>query len=176
MKPNPYAPRFPLLERADPADGVHYVGITIDLPAGMCPMSGNPISGSTLWLSPQTRDYPEVYAVSAHALRAAEELVGGFPGDGARPPVRSMEGAVAHVARAVADLLGVPVMYAADLSIGVQGGRAVRMTVNGLAAPQAHRDQALLGRLLAEPVPAGLLWSVVVVGGGSRRRIRWPRP
>lgn len=135
MKPNPYVPRFALLTPADPADGVSSVGITIDLPAGMCPGTGNPQAGSTLWLCPQTRDYPEVYALSACAHQAAEELMGGFAGDAARPPVVSMEGAVAHVARAVAALFETPVAYAADLTIEVLNGRRVRMRVEGVAQP-----------------------------------------
>lgn len=130
---NPYAPAFPLLMPRDPADGVIFVGFMIDLPAGMCPASGNPAAGSTLYLCPQTTAYPEVYAVSGCANEAAQELVGGFAGDEGRPPVRSMEGAVAHIARAVAALLGVPVVYSADLAINVRG--QVRMHIDGKVQP-----------------------------------------
>jgi hypothetical protein len=135
MKPNPYVPRFALLTPADPADGVSFVGITIDLPTGMCPGTANPQAGSTLWLCPQTSDYPEVYALAQSAHEAAEELMGGFVGDGARPPVVSMEGAIAHIAHAVAALFETPVAYAADLVVEVLDGRRVRMRIDGQVRP-----------------------------------------
>jgi hypothetical protein len=135
LPPNPYAPAFPLLMLPDPFDGVRQASITIDLPEAMCPRSGNPRPGSALTLTPLTSAYPEVYAVAARAFEAAQELVGGFGGDEGRPAVRSMEGAVAHVARAVAALLGVEVDYHADLTIAVAGGRSVSMDIRGTARP-----------------------------------------
>lgn len=130
---NPYSPLFPLQMPADPADGATGWALTIDLPAGMCPRSGNPLGGSVLTLSPHLADhYPEVYAVAGCARDAAQELIGGFTGDATRPAVRDMEGACAHIARAVGALLGCAVEYRADLVIAVQVARPVRLVVAGV--------------------------------------------
>jgi hypothetical protein len=132
---NPYSSLFPLTMPAAPADGVRRWSLTIDLPSAMCPRSGNPLTGSVLILTPEIhRSYPEVYAVAGCARDAAQELIGGFAGDDTRPMVRDMEGAVAHIARAVAVMLDCAVQYRAELRIAVQGGASVGLLVEGRIA------------------------------------------
>lgn len=128
---NPYSSLFPLAMPAAPSDGVTGWHLTIDLSAGMCPISGNPLAGSTLSLTPRLDEsYPEVYAVAGCARDAARELIGGFRGDETRPTVRDMEGACAHIARAVAALLGCAVEWRADLVIQTPG-QQVRLAIEG---------------------------------------------
>ncbi len=132
---NPYTSLFPLTMPAAATDGVTGWHCTIDLPAGMCPVSGNPLAGSILTITPRLDGtYAEVYAVAGCAREVARELIGGFAGDATRPAVRDMEGACAHVARAVATLLGCPVDWRAELVIQTPG-QQVRLTVEGRAAP-----------------------------------------
>lgn len=127
MDPNPYARNFPVLMPASPDHGITAIWVTVDLPE-MCPRSHNPRPGSTLSLRPLAAgEYAEVGAVAGCATEAAAQLVGGHDG------VRDMEGAIAYIAQRVADLLGCPVEYRAELKIVTPAPARVecRMTIEG---------------------------------------------
>jgi len=131
MTTNPYAPSFPILMPPD-AHSVKMLQFTLPVLSGMCPVSGNPQVGSTLMVRFYTSDYPEVAALYGVANDAMLELVGGFNGDETRPAVRSMEGAIHHIAQALKAFFGVEVAYQAELNITPPHTDAlIRMTVCG---------------------------------------------
>jgi 7-cyano-7-deazaguanine reductase len=83
----------------------------VALPA-MCPVSGNPQPGSSLTLSYR----PNGWCVEVYSLdQILGRFVGGWRGTERYPAERNMEGAVALIARMVADAVGVPVRFRARL-------------------------------------------------------------
>lgn len=110
---NPYDHRFPLWMPAPEVRGAW--SLTLDVTPGMCPVSRNPRGGTVRLVLPTDQGAPEVAAVAGCARDAMAELVGGFNGADDLPPVRSMEGAMAHVGRRVSALLGCAVRVEARL-------------------------------------------------------------
>lgn len=126
--PNPYAPRFPLWGSRPDGLGATW-SVEINVLPGMCPYTRNPHGGRLRLTLPTERGVPELAAVAGCARAAMAELVGGWAGDAATPPVDSMEGAVAHVARRVAALFGCPVTAEADLRVVPPAGDPTAITM-----------------------------------------------
>jgi hypothetical protein len=117
---NPYDARFPLVHPRN--DAIGEVKYTLPITPHMCPFSGNPHGGTITVCLFNLRGYPEVAAVAGCARDAMAELVGGFDGADGLPPVRSMEDAIAHIARRISRLFGASVHIAAVLDIHTQHG------------------------------------------------------
>lgn len=102
------------------------VHLTVALPR-CCPVSGNPMPGSTLTL----RYRPAGSVLETYSLEALlQKFRGGFAGVGPYRAERNMEGMAALVARMAADALGVRVRYRAELVLDTGA-----MTLSGTAKP-----------------------------------------
>lgn len=84
--------------------GVVEIGHVLDIPSGMCPMSGNPVSG-TIGLSYSADVAVEVVSLHQLVQQAQHESP------------KTFEGWCAYVAGAVASAVGVPVEYSASAKV-----------------------------------------------------------
>ncbi len=90
-----------------------FMSHTLDIPP-CCPVSGNPLPGSTLTISYRAH----LLVLEVIALRSyVNSFVGGLRGPDGNIDVRDMEGLILRVAHDCADAVGVPVKVRADLRL-----------------------------------------------------------
>lgn len=94
----------------------------------MCPVSGNPQQGSTLVV----RYRPEGWCLEVYSIdQLLQRFAGGWKGTQRYPAERNMEGAIALIVQMVADAVGVPVKFWAEIQLDTQ----TIMRLEGKAAP-----------------------------------------
>jgi len=106
------------------------VAHTVPLPPKCCPVSDNPIEGSTITLEYQ----PGAHTLEVYSLTKLLQLfVGGFAGNGYYPPERNMEGMVELIAQMAADALKCPVTFTSHVLLTKNCGT---MKISGVARPR----------------------------------------
>jgi 7-cyano-7-deazaguanine reductase len=105
-----------------------HVALEVDLPP-CCPITGNPLEGSTLRLTfiPNDRTFP---------VEDLEELVREYVGGHKARDIRGMEEMIQDLAQRACASVGVPVRAEAQLRIiPPQGGTLQRMIISVAAVP-----------------------------------------
>lgn len=88
------------------------------IPTPCCPISKNPMAGSTI-----TFTYvPEGYVVEVYSLESLiKKFQGGYRGNEHYPAERNMEGMCQLLCRMVSDAVGLPVTYRANINLDCGG-------------------------------------------------------